>query len=118
MLFGSNLKQVTGLALLILLSGCNTVAVNHSRPLSSELYEQPAPAAATPLDQLLNSAAPQRTALLADSPWGQQLEISTDAPYYAASGLTCRQLSVGVAQQKALACRQPDGRWAPSRLFN
>lgn len=117
MQLGSTLKLVIGLATLLLLSGCNTLAVN-SPSLANELNEQPAPVVASALDQFLNAAAPQASALVADTPWGKQLEISAAAPYFAASGLICRQLSVGEQQHKALVCQQSNGRWTPSRLFN
>jgi len=117
MQLGSNFRLAIGLAAIILLVGCNSLAVN-SPQRSSELSDQPAPVEATALDQFLNNSAPQSSAIVADTPWGKQLEISADSPYFAASGLTCRQLSIGELQQKALVCQQPNGRWIPSRLFN
>ena len=109
MKFSSKLKWTTGLAVLILLSGCNTLAPNSSQSSLDESTSPPTTSMATELDRFLNSAA-QTSAVLTDTPWGKQLEV--------ASGLTCRQLSVGEPQQKALVCQQPNGSWIPSRIFN
>ena len=118
MKFSSKLKWITGLVVLTLLGGCNTLAQNSSQSSLEESISPPITSMATELDRFLNTAAVQTSAVLTDTPWGKQLEVTADAPYYAASGLTCRQLSVGEPQQKALVCQQPNGSWIPSRIFN
>ena len=117
MKFSSKLKWITGLVVLTLLGGCNTLAPNSSQSSLDESTSPPTTSMATELDRFLNSAA-QTSAVLTDTPWGKQLEVTADAPYYAASGLTCRQLVLGGSQQKALVCQQPNGSWIPSRFFN
>lgn len=77
--------------------------------------------AATPISNQLadylntnNSSA----ILLASSPWGANAQVIADAPYFAASGHTCRQLQVSQANgnpQQYIACKIKDDNWTISR---
>lgn len=75
------------------------------------------------LDENLNgflSQAPAGAVIsLAESPWGSHVEITADAPYFAASGRECRRLhivSVNTGARRAVACEAADG-WVAQRLI-
>lgn len=79
--------------------------------------------AATPieneqLDEFLSQSPPGGVLNVADSPWGEQVEIVSDARYLAASGRECRQLKVvgGNAETtQALVCKSDKG-WVDQRV--
>jgi hypothetical protein len=55
---------------------------------------------------------------LAESPWGRNVQLTADIPYYAASGTECRRVQVigpSQAVRDALACATPSG-WTSRRL--
>ncbi|MFC7367403.1 MULTISPECIES: DVU3141 family protein [Vreelandella] len=55
---------------------------------------------------------------VAQSPWGDNVQLTADAPYLAASGRECRQLRVTEptgSTRAALACETPNG-WVHQRL--
>lgn len=76
----------------------------------------------TALDENLNGFLAQAPAgavvSLAESPWGANVEITADAPYFAASGRECRKLTILRANdstRQVVACETPDG-WQSGRL--
>ena len=71
------------------------------------------------LNDFLSKAPAGAVLSLTQSPWGDDVEIVTDAAYLAASGRECRKLQViGVASntaRPALVCKTPNG-WANQRV--
>ena len=80
-------------------------------------------ARATQLDETLSGFLAQAPAgavvALAESPWGRDVEVIADAPYYAASGRECRHLRIVSARDdgthQAVACHGTSG-WQAQRL--
>lgn len=69
------------------------------------------------LTQYLNTNSSSER-LLTSSPWGSNVQVIADAPYFAASGHTCRQLQVSQANgntQQHIACKLKNGNWTISR---
>ncbi|UQB43242.1 hypothetical protein JX580_05040 [Thiomicrospira microaerophila] len=59
---------------------------------------------------------------LAQSPWGEQVEVQVLERYTAASGRECARLDIMQTQTSsqttaALVCQYPNGSWIPSRHF-
>lgn len=70
------------------------------------------------LSRYLNSAAPGSAATLAQTPWGNNLTVLANAPYFAASGRTCRELEVTQPTGSAelhIACKANNGNWTLTR---
>src|SRR5699024_5461660 len=70
-------------------------------------------------DFLANAPAGSRM-VLADSPWGVEATVYVHAPYYAASGRTCRELTIELASTRrpGLVCRLPRGGWESVRVLS
>jgi len=75
------------------------------------------------LDENLNGFLAQSPAgsviSLAESPWGANVDVVADEPYYAASGRECRKLQVMAASgtvRQAVACETASG-WESRRLI-
>ncbi|GHE20576.1 hypothetical protein GCM10017767_10970 [Halomonas urumqiensis] len=76
----------------------------------------------TALDENLNGFLAQAPAgavvNLAESPWGANVEVIADAPYFSASGRECRKLRIVTANasnRQAVACETAEG-WQARRL--
>mgnify|MGYP003761193165 CR=1 FL=1 len=101
----------------VTLSACATLPEAHMASSGRE-------AAATGLDpalqQFLSDAPAASVLALADSPWGANVIISVQEPYYAASGRICRALTVesGAGSWPGLVCRLPDGGWQAVRVLH
>ncbi|MFC0268190.1 DVU3141 family protein [Kushneria aurantia] len=104
---------------LALLAGCasssrmqldSTVAAMDGTPVGPEI------------SAFLSTATSGSIAQFAQSPWGANVSVIVHERYFAASGRTCAQLSVGGAaaaqggEQPALACRVGDAQWQAQRL--
>ncbi|WP_275287272.1 DVU3141 family protein [Halomonas elongata] len=106
------------LALAIGLTGC---AAQQGQGTSGSVIvgSQGTPLGAN-LNGFLSQSAPGSTVVLEQSPWGGTVEVMADAPYYAASGRTCRQLQVMNLQRSdvrsAVACETADDSWVSQRL--
>ncbi|MFG6179049.1 DVU3141 family protein [Halomonas sp. THAF12] len=72
------------------------------------------------LNGFLSQSAPGSALALNSSPWGGNVQVMADAPYYAASGRTCRQLQVTQLRSGnvrfEVACQLANGQWASQRL--
>lgn len=69
------------------------------------------------LIQYLNTSTASAT-VLADSPWGANVQVMAEQPYFAASGRSCRQLQVSQPNgntQQHIACQLNNGSWTISR---
>lgn len=118
-------RKVTGAAkivgLSLLISGVLGCAVSPGERLSGE--------DATPstsqsrllqaeIGRFIEDAATGAVLLVASSPWGDEVEITTAALYDAASGRQCRDLSVQsqhIAAMPAIVCRIHSGQWESVR---
>ncbi|MDP5292280.1 DVU3141 family protein [Oceanimonas sp. CHS3-5] len=72
----------------------------------------------TPLNEFLNNAASHSATQLATSPWGANVQVTTGATYFAASGKTCRPLQIiqpAGSQLEQIACKAKNGQWQLSR---
>ncbi|MBB3140780.1 DVU3141 family protein [Halomonas organivorans] len=72
------------------------------------------------LNGFLSQSAPGSALALDNSPWGGNVQVMADAPYYAASGRTCRQLQVTQLRSGnvrfEVACQLANGQWVSQRL--
>ncbi|MDT8893931.1 DVU3141 family protein [Halomonas sp. I1] len=106
------------LALAIGLTGCAAQQGQHASG-SVIVGSQGTPLGAN-LNGFLSQSAPGSTVVLQQSPWGGNVEVMADAPYYAASGRTCRHLQIMSLQRSgmrsAVACETADGSWVSQRL--
>lgn len=106
------------ITLAVALSGC---AAQQGQNTSGSVIDgsQGTPLGAN-LNGFLSQSAPGSTVVLQQSPWGGSVEVMADAPYYAASGRTCRQLQIMNLQRSgmrsAVACETTDGSWVSQRL--
>jgi len=57
------------------------------------------------------------TGRFASSPWGTDVELRAGSTYFAATGESCRSLSVDAVtgSQRLIACLQADGSWLTRR---
>lgn len=58
--------------------------------------------------------------VLSDSPWGSEATVYAHAPYYAASGRTCRELTIELkgARRPGLVCQLPREGWESVRVLH
>ncbi|MCG5499542.1 DVU3141 family protein [Ectothiorhodospira lacustris] len=102
------------------LTACNTLP---TVPTEGAWLSVNGPDTPTGLPSSLNSflsEAPSGSSIsLADSPWGGDVLIHADAAYFAASGRTCRSLSVhgDHGQRQALVCRKSEDGWEKVRVL-
>ncbi|WP_158260061.1 DVU3141 family protein [Zobellella endophytica] len=70
------------------------------------------------LNDYLSSAATGSAITMAQTPWGDNVLVLANQPYYAASGRTCRELEVTLSSgttQHHIACQTGDTSWASVR---
>ncbi|WP_051221745.1 DVU3141 family protein [Neptunomonas japonica] len=68
--------------------------------------------------EFLSHSATDSSAAFARSPWGDNITLSAQAPYFSASGAECRQLIVEKAiSSTGLACTQNNQDWYKSRAL-
>ncbi|EAR21668.1 DVU3141 family protein [Nitrococcus mobilis] len=81
-----------------------------------------APRSALPaaFETFLASAPAGGRVVLADSPWGPEATVYAHAPYYAASGRTCRELTIELTSTRrpGLVCQLPHGAWESVRVLS
>lgn len=81
--------------------------------------QQPGRALDANLSGFLAQSSPGAVITLAESPWGAGVTIIGGAPYHAASGRTCRRLTIEGSRRgetyQAVACEALDG-WKSRRL--
>lgn len=69
------------------------------------------------LNGFLEQAPAGGVLTLSESPWGKDVEIVADEPYFAASGRECRQLRIvssDASTKSALVCKSSHG-WVKQR---
>ena len=120
----ARLTVVTGLALTI--TGCATSYPESTGTGSTNLANLTG-AASLPanVSSFLDSAAPGSVIAVSTSPWGSDVEVVAHERYFAASGRSCRELTVSNQRDlpsKELACRTSndgkagEGTWVTQRL--
>lgn len=103
--------QLRFLLLCVALAG---VSACSSLPLS-----EPRSALPAAFQDFLADAAPGSRVVLAESPWGPEVTVYAHHAYYAASGRTCRRLTIMQSgmRRPALVCRLPGGGWERVRAL-
>jgi hypothetical protein len=102
---------VTGL----LTAGCASNTANYAAQENSSINRS---ASALPADfsAILGQAVNGSSQFFANSPYGQQVTIQFEAPYFAASGATCRALVIeGQQSSTGLACTRNGQQWYAAR---
>lgn len=99
-----------------LVSGCGAwpvVSENNPRDAAQEHF----PGA---FQSMLSRAPPGSSTHLEQSPWGSDVRVMMHEPYHAASGRTCRDVTVSSdgMRRPALVCERRDGTWEPVRLLH
>ncbi|MDW7748824.1 DVU3141 family protein [Halomonas sp.] len=107
------------LALVAVLSGCALQPAGLSQSAGSVVAgsDQGKPVDAN-LSGFLDQAPPGAVTDLAESPWGANVMVSVEAPYYAASGRVCRQMRIESARGPVtpqVACETAGGDWVVRR---
>lgn len=109
---------VLGAALVALASGGCAVLQTDVAPASGGHSPAPAPrgeALGGRLQEFLDGSAGRASLVLAQSPWGHEVEVTAEPGYFAASGRVCRHLVIaGGHTPRALACRTAEG-WRAQR---
>ncbi len=99
-----------------LVSGCGTWPIaseNRDRVAAQEYF----PGA---FQSMLSHEPAGTLARLEHSPWGENVEVVLHAPYHAASGRICRDVTVSSngMRRPALVCQRRDQAWEPARLLH
>lgn len=118
-LTGGAKRWLIAISLLAALSGCALPAAQPGASSASVVAgsDQGKPVDAN-LSGFLEQAPPGAVTDLAESPWGANVMVSVEAPYYAASGRVCRQLRIESARGPVtpqVACETATGQWAVRR---
>ena len=114
------LAALTALAAAVALSGCATTAADGSARDDGWTLSGGAKGAelAPRLSDFLEEAPTDDTIELGQSAWGAEVTLTAGAPYHAASGRRCRELTIQGTEEgvtEALACRTEAG-WVRQRL--
>lgn len=114
----STLKRMPGCVMLVLgmitISGCTASNNFYSRSAATHSVPDSQGAFSSELNAYLSSAAAGSTLALAHSPWGSNVLLQAEPPYFAASGRTCRELTVSTAvggMQNSIVCQSGQGSW-------
>lgn len=110
--------RLLALALVATLSGCAQMYAQHDNTSGSVIAggDQGTPVGAS-LSGFLNEANRGEAVRLAQSPWGPGVNVYSGQPYYAASGRTCRELTVqgNGGERAVIACKMADDQWVTRR---
>lgn len=117
-LSGIAITRLLALALVATLSGCAQMYAQHDSTSGSVIVggDQGTPVGAS-LSSFLNESHQGEVVRLSQSPWGPGVNVYSGQPYYAASGRTCRELTVqGNGGERAeIACKMVDDQWVTRR---
>lgn len=99
-----------------LVSGCGAwpvVSENRDRVAAQEHFPDA-------FQSLLSDEPAGTSAHLEHSHWGENVEVVLHAPYHAASGRICRDVTVSSDDMRrpALVCQRRDGTWEAVRLLH
>ncbi|ANB02759.1 DVU3141 family protein [Ectothiorhodospira sp. BSL-9] len=119
--FRTPLAGLAGACLVVILTACGSVPTQHDngswQPGDARSGEPTLPER---LDTFLNEQPAGATVMLEHSPWGRDVHVMAHAPYHAASGRTCRSLSVETRRgtEPALVCQAGNGHWEEVRVLS
>lgn len=117
-LSGITIARLLALALVTTLSGCAQMHTQHDSISGSVISggDQGTPVGAS-LSSFLNEANRGEAVRLAQSPWGPGVNVYSGQPYFAASGRTCRELTVqgNGGERAVVACKRADDQWVARR---
>lgn len=118
-LTGNARRWLLAVSLLAALGGCAMPAAQQGDASGSVVAgsDQGKPVDAN-LSGFLEQAPPGAVTDLPTSPWGANVMVSVEAPYYAASGRVCRKMRIESARGPVapqVACETASGQWAVRR---
>ncbi|WP_425434008.1 DVU3141 family protein [Oceanisphaera psychrotolerans] len=96
------------------ISGCSIQHNINSSPADSGPVQSNQQALPLELNAYLSSAANFSAKSLPFSPWGSNVLVMAQKPYFAASGRTCRELAITSSAghiSHAIACQIEKGNW-------
>lgn len=113
-------KSLCALPMVVLLAGCaqspfSSQYGDHGYVLSGDTAK---PIQNATLNGFLEKTPGNSVVTAASSPWGNDVEVTAESSYFAASGRECRKLRIVTVSQnirQALVCRTDSG-WAEQRL--
>jgi hypothetical protein len=99
---------------MLVVSGCAALPESPAGPRSSELALPPA------IQLLLEQEHGDARSWAERSPWGDGVILELHPSYSAASGRTCRRVTIepAGAGRSALVCREHDGQWVSVRVLH
>lgn len=106
-------KALPSLLILISLSACTTVPTQFGSHAAQLQLSQA-------FRHFLAHAPAGDSAFLPESPWGAQVTVYARQAYFAASGRTCRKLTIvhnAGMRRPGLVCRLPSGGWEEVRAL-
>ncbi|MFC6669118.1 DVU3141 family protein [Marinobacterium aestuariivivens] len=114
-----------GLLTAIAVAGCSSSQPRGAYDASSYVGGEPlvtkGEALSSEVSEFLAQGAAQSTRFFASSYWGDNVEVTAQSPYYAASGRYCRELVVSKMTDEAparwLACEGGSGQWVAVRAL-
>lgn len=113
-----HIKQMLKYSLLVLGIVTATGCATQRGGLDQPGYGGHQTALSAQLNDYLSSAATGSATTIAQTPWGDNVLVLANQPYYAASGRTCRELEVTLSTgstQHHIACQTGDTSWASVR---
>lgn len=115
---GIAIARLLTLVLITALSGCAQMYAQHNNASGSVIAggDQGIPVGAS-LSGFLNESHQGEVVRLSQSPWGPGVNVYSGQPYFAASGRTCRKLTIqgNGGERAAIACKMADDQWVTRR---
>lgn len=112
------IQAAAGVLAALLLAGCSSNQARDYGVNQSPVVSKGATLSAE-VSEFLSSSAGESTRYFASTYWGDNVELTTDVAYYAASGRNCRQVTVasvaGTSASRWLACDGGNGQWVAVR---
>ncbi|MAR74089.1 MAG: hypothetical protein CME78_17920 [Halomonas sp.] len=111
---------VTLLLATVLITGCVQRPLTQPNSAQGIMSEPAGIPASGDLSQFLAQTPAGSATTLSSSPWGANVEVVADSPYFSASRRICRHLTVTRRSNgdrlAAVACKSGEGAWFTSRL--
>ncbi|NVK43980.1 MAG: hypothetical protein HWE39_22285 [Oceanospirillaceae bacterium] len=113
-------KAAIGMLAVLVLAGCSSSQTRDGYSASAQPpVVSKGQALSQEVSEFLATGAGQSTRYFASTYWGDNVELTTDSIYYAASGRNCRQVTVntmtGTSASRWLACDAGNGLWVAVR---
>lgn len=103
-----------------LIAGCVQSPLTQLNTTQGIMSESSGVPASSELTRFLAQASAGSATTLSTSPWGTNVGVVADAPYFSASRRICRHLTVTRQSNRerhaAVACKSGEGAWVTSRL--